>query len=426
MTEQICFWWVDAPSPKTYTGKPLPAKTDVLVIGGGFTGTSAALRLSKGGAKVTLLEAETIGWGASSRNGGQALSCLHHTLTELIEQHGQELAWEMFQAAVHAADRVARIVEEEGIQCDYIRNGNIEAASKPAHFDRLRREQETLASLAGYEVHIVPPEEAVSELGTDFYHGMMINERSGGLQPAKFVQGMAFAADRAGTDIYEGTRVLGIEKTTSHNGSRFTVRTTRGNISTKEVLLAANAWVGQIIPQFHSRVFPAESYLIATEPLPDKLADRLIPNKRVVYDTKKMVAYYTLSRENRMVWGGEGTATGLSAKRNIEILRRGMLRVFPELENTAIDFYWGGTLGMTLDHNAHAGQVDGMWFSMCYVGHGVSLGTYLGEQMAKAILGVGNFNPFEGLNIPRVPFYEGKAWFVNIGKAWYRFLDMVG
>jgi glycine/D-amino acid oxidase-like deaminating enzyme len=166
--------------------------------------------------------------------------------------------------------------------------------------------------------------------------------------------------------------------------------------------------------------------VIATEPLPVDLARKLIPNRRVVYDTRNMVAYYILSRENRMVWGGEGTATGLSASHNIETLRRGMLRVFPELKQAAIDYFWSGTLGMTLDRNAHAGQVEGIWFSMCYVGHGVTLATYLGEQMANAMLGLESFNPFDGLDIPRVPFYEGKAWFVNLGKTWFQLLDRVG
>lgn len=426
MLQQTCFWWVDTPSPKSYCDKPLPAGTDVVIIGGGFTGTSAALRLAKNGANVTLLESETIGWGASSRNGGQALSCLHHTLTELIEQHGLERAREMFRASVRAADTVARIVTEEGIDCDYARNGNIEAASKPRHFDRLKMEQETLARVVDYETRLVPPGEAATELGTDSYCGLLVNERSAGLQPAKFVQGLALAAEQAGAHLHEGTRVIEVEKNLSHNGNRFRVRTERGVVAAKEVFLAANAWIGQIVPHFRQRVFPAESYVIATEPLPENLAHKLIPNRRVVYDTKNMVAYYALSRENRMVWGGEGTATGLSAKWNVETLRRGMLRVFPELKDVTIDYYWGGTLGMTMDQNTHAGQVDGMWFSMCYVGHGVTLATYMGEQMANAILGAESFNPFDGLHIPRVPFYEGKAWFVNLGKAWYRLLDMAG
>jgi glycine/D-amino acid oxidase-like deaminating enzyme len=426
MTQETCFWWADAPPPKSYQDKILPERADVVVIGAGFTGTSAALRLAKGGAQVTLLEAETIGWGASSRNGGQALSCLHHTLTELIAQHGTDLAREMFRAAVRAADTVARIVAEEQIDCDFTRNGNIEAASKPGHFERLKAEQETLARVVDYTVRIVPPQETASELGTDRYHGLLVNERSAGLQPAKFVQGMAVAADRAGADIHERTRATAIERNGSQTGSRFTVYTSRGMISAKEVFVAANAWSGGILPQFRGRVFPAESFVIATEPLPEDLAHRLIPNRRVVYDTKNLVAYYTLSRENRMVWGGEGTATGLSARRNIETLRRGMLRVFPELKDAAPAYFWNGTLGLTLDHSAHAGQVDGVWFSMCYVGHGVSLGTYLGEQMANAILGADHFNPFDGLRIPRVPYYEGKAWFVNLGKAWYQFMDLVG
>lgn len=426
MLQQTCFWQVDAPAPKSYLNKPLPEKSDVVVIGGGFTGASAVLRLAKGGAQVTLLEAETVGWGASSRNGGQALSCLHHTLTELIKQHGLERAREMFRASVRAADTVARIVQEENIECDYVRNGNIEAASKPRHFDKLKRERDTLARVADYAVQIVSPKDISSELGTDAYYGLMVNERSGGLQPAKFVHGLAAAADRAGADLHEGTRVTGIEKNSSYNGSRFTVRTERGTIFTKEVLLAANAWMGQIVPRFRRKVFPAESFIIATEPLEESLARRLIPNRRVVYDTKNMLAYYALTQENRIVWGGEGTATGRSADRNIGSLRNGMLNVFPELKHIAIEYFWNGTLGMTLDRNAHAGQVDGMWYSMCYVGHGVTLATYLGEQMASAILGSEHFNPFDGLAIPRVPFYEGKAWFVNLGKTWYQLLDWLG
>jgi glycine/D-amino acid oxidase-like deaminating enzyme len=426
MTQETCFWWVDAPPSKSYQNKLLPEKADVVVIGGGFTGTSAALRLAKAGVNVVLLEAQIIGWGASSRNGGQSLSCLHQSLTELVRLHGLELAREMFRASVHAADTVARIVKEEGLDCDFVRNGNIEAANKPDHFDRLKVEKETLMRVADYETRLVPSEEAAAELGTDFYHGLLVNERSAELQPAKFVQGMALAAERAGAQVYEGTRVTGIEENASHDGSRFRVRTDRGDISTKEVLLAANAWIGEIVPQFRRKVFPADSYILATEPLPEDLARRLIPNRRAVYDTKNMVAYYTLSRENRMVWGGEGTATGLSARRNIEILRRGMLRVFPELKETVIDYFWGGTMGLTLDRTIHAGQVDGMWFSMCYVGHGVSMGIYLGEQMANAILGSESFNPFEGIPIPKVPFYEGRAWFVNLGKVWFRLMDLFG
>ena len=428
MTRHEIFWAVTAPAPKTYLNKPLPEKTDVVIVGGGYTGTSAALQLAKGGAQVVLLEAQSIGWGASSRNGGHALSCLHHTLTELIKEHGRERARDMFHASVQAADTVEQIVRDEGIECEHTRCGNIEAAHKPSDLEGLKREQETLKDVADYDVQIVTKEESASELGTSAYYGLMINPRSGSVQPAKFVQGMALAADRAGADIHEGTRVLAIERSDAsavRDGIRFTVRTNRGDIKAKDVLLASNAWIGEIVPQFRQRVFPAESFIIATEPLPDELAKRLIPNRRVVYDTRKTLAYYSISSDNRMVWGGELTFKGASPKYNMTALRRGMIRVFPELADYKTDYFWSGTLGITLDENSHAGQVDGMWYSMCYVGHGVTLATYLGQQMANGILGGTVNNPFEGLHIPSAPVYRDKTWFVNIGKIWYRLMDTI-
>jgi glycine/D-amino acid oxidase-like deaminating enzyme len=428
MTRHEILWTAATPAPKTYLNKPLTGKADVVVIGGGFTGTSAALQLAKGGAQVTLLEAQSIGWGASSRNGGQALSCLHYTLTKLIKQHGRELAREMFFASVHAADTVEKIVRDEAIDCEHLRCGSIEAAVKPSHFDNLRREQDTLREVAGYDVQIVTKDESDSELGTAAYHGLMVNPRSGSVQPAQFVRGMALAAERVGADIYEGTRVLAIERSNDAavlDGVRFTVHTNRGIIKAKEIMLASNAWIGEIVPQFRQRVFPAESYVIATEPLSDELANRLIPNKRVVYDTRHVLAYYRLSSDNRMVWGGELTFKGASPRYNMNALQRGMIRIFPELAEHKIDYFWSGTLGITLDENSHAGQVDGMWYAMCYVGHGVTLATYLGQQMANGILGRQFDNPFEGVRIPVVPVYRDKAWFVNAGKIWYRIMDLV-
>lgn len=427
MLQHTCLWWETAPQPKTYTGKPLPQKTDVVVIGGGFTGTSAALQLAKHGARVTLLEARSIGYEASSRNGGQALSCLHYTLTEIIKQHGRELAREMFQAAVEAADTVERIVKEENIDCDYVRCGSIEAASKPAHFERLKREQETLREVANFETQLFLKDEARTELGTDAYHGLLVNPRGGSVQPAKFVRGMAEAAERAGADIYEGTRVLAVERVQgSMDGTHFKVQAEAGEIAAKDVVIAANAWTGKLIPQFRYKVFPGESYVIATKPLDDELAERLILNNRVAYDTRHILAYYRLSPEKRMVWGGELTLRGASPQRNIRALQRGMARIFPELANTKLDYFWSGTLALTMDETAHAGRTsDGMWYSMAYVGHGVTLATYLGMQMANGILSKPINNPFADLSIPPAPPYRDSAWFVNIGKLWYRFLDSI-
>jgi glycine/D-amino acid oxidase-like deaminating enzyme len=424
--QENCFWIVDAPLPKPYIEKSLPHYADVLVIGGGFTGTSAALRLAKGGANVVLLEAHTIGWGASSRNGGQALSCLYRDLGQLVTEFGEEKAKAMFKASVTASNEVERIIKEENINCDYLRSGHIEAAMKPQHFDRLLKEQEALASIAGFNVRVIPKKDIRLELGTDSYYGLIVNDYSGSLQPAKYVQGLAYAAERGGAKIFVNTRVLEINRIpTLSNGAKFEVKTERGVISAKEILLAANAWVSQIAPQFRNKVFPAESFIIATEPLPEEIVNRLIPHKRVVYDTRNLLAYYKFSADRRMIFGGEGASSWMNQKRNIETLRRGMVRIFPELNSVNIDYYWSGTLGLTMDENIHAGQIDGMWYSMCYVGHGVSMATYMGEQIADAILGNAYQNPFGDIEITRMPFIVGHKWFENFGKAWMSLLDKI-
>ena len=426
MTQQQCFWLAESPATKSYANKPLPQKADVVVIGGGYTGASAALRLAKGGAKVVLLESNHIGWGASARSGGQSLSCMHDNFVDMIKHHGMERAKAMFMAAVHASDAVERIVTEENIDCGYERCGHIEAASKPAHFQKLTEEHEALERELGYKTQIVTRAAMAGEIATTVYDGLLVNDRSGKVQPAKFVQGLAMAAERAGADIHEGTRVVAIERredSASRNGIRFTVRANRGTIDAKEIFVASNAWIGEIIPQFRSRVFPAESFIIATEPLRDDLVQRLVPHNRVIFDTKTLLSYYRFTGDNRMAFGGRDALISASAERNIASLRKGMLEVFPELRDAAIDYYWHGTLGLTMDQTTHAGNVDGLWYSMCYVGHGVTLATYMGEQMANAILGVDYENPFDGLNIPHAPFYRGKAWFVDIGKMWYRLMD---
>jgi glycine/D-amino acid oxidase-like deaminating enzyme len=419
-------WTATATPLKSFANRDLPAKADVVVIGGGYTGTSAALRLAKSGAKVTLLEANTMGWGASSRNGGQVLVGLKHGLEDVIQKFGRERAKALYQSSIQSIECVEQIVADEKIECDYVRCGYIEAAYKPAHFDGLKRTQEILEREVGHKTRVLPKNEMAAELGSNFYQGVLVDDRSGMLQPAKYMNGMALAAERAGADLHDQTPVTGIER----GSGGFTVKMGRGAIQAKEVFVATNGYTGPATPQFQRRIIPIGSYIIATEPLSPALASSLIPRCRAVFDTKNFLYYFRLSPGDspRMVFGGRAAffpATDSTVRESAEILRRDMIQVFPELANVKVEYAWGGTLGFTFDIYPHAGQMDGLWYAMGYAGHGVAMATFLGQQMADRILGKAGYNPFDGLNFPTIPFYQGNAWFLPFAAIWYRFLDWV-
>jgi glycine/D-amino acid oxidase-like deaminating enzyme len=422
--QETSLWAATSARLKSFAARPLPARADVVVIGGGYTGVSAALRLAKRGAAVTLIEAQAIGWGASSRNGGQVLTGLKHAVGEMIAEHGLERARELYAASIKTIECVEAIVAEERIDCGYQRCGHLAAAAKPAHLDGFRRSQELLARDFGHTTRVLTGADMRAELGTGYYHGVMADERSGGLHPARYIGGLALAAERAGADLHDGTAATQIER----RPGGFRVHTGRGAIECADIFVATNGYTGKVTPHLQRRIIPIGSYIIATEPLADDLARRLIPRRRMVFDTKNFLFYFRLSPDNRMVFGGRAAffpATAATVRQSAEILRRDMVRVFPELTFTPVAYAWGGTLGFTFDLYPHAGRMDGMWYAMGYAGHGVAMATYLGQQIADCILGRGGHNPFEGMRFPTAPLYRGNPWFLPLAAAWYRFLDLI-
>ncbi len=424
MLKEIPYWWDTAPGLPNLMTRPMPELADVVVIGSGYTGLSAARVLALRGASVVVLEKETFGWGASSRNGGQVLTGLKLGPSKLIETVGLERAKELYAASLASIEFLEKLITEEHIQCDYVQAGHIEAAWKPKHFDHFKREQDVLAREFNHPVRLLDRAEQPLELGSDTYHGLLIDERSGSLHPAKYVRGLAIAASGSGANLQEKTPALKIERA----GANFKTLTPRGMIVSQEVLVATNGYTDAATPEIRKRVFPLGSYIVATQPLSDDLAAKLIPQRRVVFDSKNYLYYFRLSADNRLLFGGRADykpATPASTRESAAILRRGLIAVFPELKDTPIEYAWSGNVCFTLDRFPRAGQHQGISYALGYGGHGVAMATYLGAQMANIICGVPGKNPFHDFPFKAIPLYNGNPWFVPFGALWYKILDLI-
>jgi glycine/D-amino acid oxidase-like deaminating enzyme len=424
------YWLTTVEMPKTDLSRALPETADVAVIGAGFTGLSAGRTLAKKGISVAVLEGETIGWGASSRNGGMVLTGMKLGVNKLVSMYGRERTQRMYAASLKSIDCVEQIVKEENIACDFSRCGHLEVACKQAHFDDYARQVEVIAREFNHELKIVPREELRSEIGSGIYFGGMVDETSVGVNPARYVAGLGAASIRAGACVFEKTGVQKIERESRQGISGWRVTTTRGCLWAHKVFVATSGYTGAATPALRKKIIPIGSYIITTEVLPDALARELSPRKRMIYDSKNYIYYYRLTLDNRMLFGGRAAffpESGGSIRKSAEILRRGMIEVYPQLRNANVEFVWGGTLDFAFDIMPHAGQIDGMYYALGYAGHGVAMATYQGHLMAQQIAGESADNPFEGIPFPGAPLgmYNGTPWFLPFAGAYYKILDWV-
>jgi glycine/D-amino acid oxidase-like deaminating enzyme len=430
MIQDQNYWLTTVEMPRTDTSRALPEMADMAVIGAGFTGLSAARTLAKKGIKVVVLESETIGWGASSRNGGMVLTGLKLGVNQLISMYGRERTQRMYKASLGSIDCVEGIVREESIACDFSRCGHLEVACKQAHFDDYARQAEVVRREVNHELKIVPRDELRSEIGSDIYYGGMVDETSVGLNPARYVAGLGAAAIGAGARVHEKTRVEKIERGSRQGSPGWTIRTSRGTLWAQEVFVGTSGYTGNVTPALQKKIIPIGSYIITTEVLPEVLARELSPRNRMIYDSKNYIYYYRLTPDNRMLFGGRAAffpESGDTVRKSAEILRRGMIEVYPQLRDTKVEFVWGGTLDFAFDIMPHAGQMDGIHYAVGYAGHGVAMATYQGQLMANRIAGEPVENPFEDIKFPGAPLglYNGKPWFLPFAGAYYKVLDWV-
>jgi glycine/D-amino acid oxidase-like deaminating enzyme len=426
MLKQQIYWHTTVQMPDDSNLTPLPEKVDVAILGGGFTGLSAARTLAKRGVKVAVLEANTVGWGASSRNGGMTLTGLKPSMHTVIKQYGRDVARRLFHCSLDAVDTVEQVVKEENIDCGFARRGHLLAANKPKQFEALQNEVEFMEKEFNHKVRIVPREQQHAEIGTDLYHGVLVDEVSGGLNPAQYVAGLARATEAAGATLHARARVNRI----SRGVGRFLVETERGSLQAESVLVGTSGYTGKVTKNLQKKIIPIGSFIIATGKLSDELANELSPKNRMIFDYKHYLNYFRLW-DNRMIFGGRAAffpENPNTIRRSAEILQREMIAVYPQLKNTKIEYVWGGTLDFAFDMMTHVGETDGIYYSLGYAGHGVAMASHLGKTVAESIMD-GNIkdHPFASFSFPGAPMglYNGYPWFLPMAVVWQKFLDWV-
>ena len=417
-----------APSYYAATANPWPRQTalegeasaDVVVIGGGFTGLSAALHAAEAGFSVVLIEASAIGWGASGRNGGQMIPGLRWSADALAARFGDERARALLAIANSAGDKVRERITRHGIACD-LRHGHFHAACKPSHLDAMHRELDCLVRLLGYEgAEIVPTSGVGAHVASPHYHGGIYDRNGGHLHPLNYALGLAKAALAAGARIHEGTRALSID-----DRGPVIVRTPSGRITARFGVLACDAFMASVDERLGAMTMPVANYNVATEPLGADAAKALLPSRAAVSDSRFVLNYYRLSADNRLIFGG-GEKYSPRPPADIEAFVRPYLeRVFPQLAGVGIDHCWGGLVGVTMNRLPQFGRSGNCFYAHGYSGHGVVLTTLAGELIVEAMRGTAErFDLFAAL--PRRAFPGGR-WLRHplyvAGMLWFALRD---
>ena len=395
------------------------------VIGGGLTGVVAALHLARRWGEGRTCSSSTPS-GSAPRDATAAWpprACRSASGTQWTKL-GFDKAASLYRTYGQAVDLIEKLVTDEGIDCDFARPGKLILASKPAHLQGFEKTAELLNTRLGVETQLVPKSELRREIGSDVFHGGMVDSKSASLHVGKYIRGLGEAAERAGVTIHEEAPVLKLTKL----GSGHELETPRGRIQADQVLLATGAYTRRPFRWHQVRIAPVGSFIIATEPLDASVCDDLLPTRRVASDSKNLLNYFRITPDNRLLFGGRARfamSNPQSDEKSGKLLRDAMVHIFPQLSDARIDYCWGGVVDMTLDRMVKAGQHDGVYYSMGYAGHGVQMATYMGRAMAEYMSGVPEANIWRDFEFRRIPGHFGPPWFLPVAGTYYKLKDHV-
>ncbi len=421
----IPYWTDNTPKPADITSDATPAQADVVVIGAGITGLSAARRIADLGRSVVVVDSREIGSGASAINGGQLTIGLKAPMPKVQKRLGKRKAGQLWQTVLDGVDMVGAIADDEGVDIGFRRSGALSLGLLPAQIEHVKSTADFLHENYGLESRILLGDEIRSEIGSDQFTVALVTEIDGLVDPAKYTYCLALGVARRGGTIVEHCEVTNL----SESGTGYLVTSSQGSIRATDVLMATNGYTPKgLVPSVRRQVVPIGSYIVATAPLPQETAERILPNNRANWTKKRFLNYFRLSDDNRLIFGGR---PNLSPNLDLREVAGGMRKVistfFPELSDVEITHVWGGTLGATFDLLPHVGRTDGgIWYAVGYGGHGVAMATQVGNDVGGLIGGATDSSPWLGLPHPTRPYYRGTPWFLGPGAMAFRALDRIG
>jgi glycine/D-amino acid oxidase-like deaminating enzyme len=424
MTAIVKPYWQDRGLSVDVPPAALPAQVDILIIGGGYTGLSAARETAAAGASTLVLEAGAVGAGCSGRNGGQIAYSIKPSLATLTSRHGAAQALAICREGRAALDYIKWLATELDLDCGWRQDGCFYGAHTPRHFAAMVRDAQNQPHGLEQNIVIVPKGEHKREIDTDFYHGGCLYPDDASVDPMRLLLALLRRAREAGATLLEYCTALSI-RSTAHG---FEVMTSQGAVRAAKVLIATNGYSGSVSRWHQRRVIPIGSYQIATEALGVEQVRALIPNGRNIVDSRRVVVYYRPSTDGeRIIFGGRAALSEKDPAACTPRLQAMLTEVLPQLKTTRIEYTWAGWVAYTFDTMPHLGQHEGVYYCMGYCGQGVPTAPYFGQRIGQQMMGRGEGRTaLDNLPFPTRPYYFGTPWFLAPSVFAYRMMDRLG